>query len=466
VKPTTEQPQERSGFWSGALFGLLTGMASLVSFQYLIRILREPRLISKAVYSVDKQFDNKEALAMFIVAENLRSGIQTRFLDRGVNKEILHAGYRNFRESWARDFGFASYGLVAVKQYEVVKDTLEAFFWHQTPEGQLPIKLFSMGVVTRFLHSLLGREQPTERILKPKYISGHRTASLDGHALLIISALHYARESADDEFLEKYWNPLVRAMKWLQDQRADSDDILLKQDPYADWADSVARRGYVLYTNVIYWKALVEMGNTAARLDLNNEAVHYLAGAESVLRMINEKLWRPEQGYFATSGSLDNLNSDGNLLAIAWGLATPEQAESILQVMDEAGMSESVPTRVAHPSYPPELIAIENRIGGLSNYHTDSSWLWLGAWHLIALTHSGKTKEAEQVLERIVDVVVKDQQVNEVHGPDGEPLSSLWYKSEAPLTWNAGMILYAQQIYEKHIQSAASSMPFSGGVIE
>jgi len=466
VKLTTGQPQERPGFWSGALFGLLTGMASLVSIQYLIRILREPRLISKAVFSEDGLFENRDGMAMFIVAENLRSGIHTRFLTRGQSKDILHAGYRNFRECWARDFGFASFGLIAVEQFKVVKDSLEAFFWHQTEEGQLPVKLHSMNVVTRFLHSLLGREQSTEGILRPKYASGHGAQSLDGHALLIISALNYVNETEDIDFLRAYWDQLTDAMKWLKNQHRGDQHILLRQGAYADWADSIARRGCVLYTNVIYWKALTDMVYAAASRDLNDEAVHYAAEAESVLRSINERLWRPELGYFATSETLDNLSSDGNLLAIAWGLATPDQAQSILGVMEEAGMAEPVPTRVVHPSYPRELIAIENRLGGLGNYHTDASWLWLGAWHLIALVQSGDIEQAQQILERIVNVIVKDRQINEVHGPDGNPLSSIWYKSEAPLTWNAGMILYAHQIYEKHIHSAASPLPLSGGMIE
>lgn len=451
-----EAPRERSGFWSGAIFGMLTGMASLISYQYLTGILREPRLISKAVFSKDERFENKESLAMFIAAENLRSGIQSRSLARGINKNILHAGYRNFRESWARDFGFASFGLIAGERYEVVRDTLVSFFWHQTPEGQLPVKLYSMNVVTRFLHSLFGREQPTERLLRPKFISAHGAPSLDGQALLVIAALHYIREAGDYDFLEKYWDKITLSVEWIQRHGKSADDILLYQGDYADWADSVARRGVVLYTNVIYWKVLTEMANTAASLDQKKDAVQYLAEAEAVSRTIVERFWRPELGYFVTSKRLDNLSSDGNLLAIAWGLAAPEQAESILKVMGDAGMSEPVPTRVVHPSYPLDLISIENRLGGLANYHTDSSWLWLGAWHLIALVRSGHMDQAQQVMDRIASVIVKDRQVNEVHGPDGEPLSSFWYKSEAPLTWNAGLVLYANQVYEKQLQVNAN----------
>ncbi|HEY3474895.1 MAG TPA: glycoside hydrolase family 15 protein, partial [Anaerolineales bacterium] len=437
------------GFWSGALFGTVTGMASLLTFQYLFGILRRPRLSSAAILLGEEQFDNDEALAIFIAAESLRSGIQPRRLTTHGSKEILHAGYRNFSESWARDFGFAAYGLLTLKQYDPVKETLEAFFWHQTSEGQLPVKLHSVDVVTRFLHSFFGREQPNEIMLKPKYLSGHGAPSLDGQALLVIAVLAYTRESGNVRFLENHWENLTGAMKWLATYRKGTgDDPLLHQGAFADWADSIARHGRVLYTNVVYWKALSEMAIAATQLNFHQEAVNYSAQAEKVLRAINRHFWRENLGYFVTSDDLTQLSSDGNLLAIAWGLANHKQAESILLVMDRLKMAEPVPTRVTYPSYPRHLVALENLLGGVPNYHTDASWLWIGAWHVIALVKIGHMEQAEKVLSRILKVIVQDRQVNEVHAPDGRPLSSMWYTAEAPLTWNAGMIIYACHIFE------------------
>lgn len=461
MRKSAEMTQERSGFWSGALFGTLLGMGSLLTYQYLSGILRQPRLLSKEFFSDETQFENKETLAVYIIAENLRSGIHPRFLTGEVSKKILHAGYRNFRESWARDFGFATFGLLALEEFDTVKDTLEAFFWHQITTGQLPVKLYSMNVVTRFFHSLLGREQPTEAKLKPKYISGHGDVSLDGQALLVISALTYAQQTEDTVFLKEYWKQLELALQWLRTTGSNPENMLLSQGAYADWADSVARRGCVLYTNVVYWKALTEMAMAASSLDLTDEAVGYVSEAEAVSRAIQEEFWRADLGYFVTSRTLEQLSSAGNLLAIAWGLATPEQTESILKVMDEAGMADPVPTRVAYPSYPNSLIAIENLLGGLANYHTEASWLWIGAWHVIALVKSGHLERAQEILERITDVIVRDHQVNEVHGPDGEPLNSIWYKSESPLMWNAGMLLYAYKVLENQIEAETNILSLS-----
>ena len=424
-------------------------MASLLTFQYLFGILRRPRLLSKAILLGEEEFEDEEALGLFIAAESLRSGIQSRRLTHSISKEVLHAGYRNFSESWARDFGFAAYGLLALKQYNPVKETLEAFLWHQTREGQLPVKLHSVHVVTRFLHSFFGREQPNEMLLRPKYVSGHGAPSLDGQALLVIAALTYAQETGNIVFLEKHWAELRAAMLWLENYRTGGqEDHLLHQGAFADWADSIARHGRVLYTNVVYWKALSEMAVAATRLNMHQEAVSYFVRAEKVSRAIQQRFWRPDRGYLVTSDSLTQLSSDGNLLAIAWGLAKPEQAERILSVMDEARMAEPVPTRVTYPSYPRHLIALENLLGGVANYHTSASWLWIGAWHVIALARTGHIERAQKLVARILSVIVEDRQVHEVHGPNGKPLSSRWYTAEAPLTWNAGMVIYACRIFE------------------
>ena len=442
-----EAATNRPGFWSGALFGTVIGMMSLLTYQYFSGILRRPRLISREIHFVEDQFETQEALALFIATENLRSAIQARHLTNYISKEILHAGYRNFRESWARDFGFAAYGLLALELYDPVRETLEAFFWHQTEEGQLPVKLHSIHVVTRFLYSFFSREQPMETMLKPKYVSGHGAPSLDGQGMLIIAALTYIQKTEDITFLQTHWQQLQLAIKWLESYCKDPEAVLLHQGAYADWADSIARRGRILYTNVIYWKALSEMSSAAATQDLKEEAAYYYAEAENVSRAINAQLWRPDLGYFVTSDGLDQLSSDGNLLAIAWGLARAEQAESILKFMEEARMAEPVPTRVVYPSYPVELVALENLLGRLPNYHTDASWLWIGAWHVIALVRTGRVDKAHQLVARITEVILREKQVNEVHGPNGQPLSSIWYKSESPLSWNAGMIIYALKIF-------------------
>ncbi len=73
---------------------------------------------------------------------------------------VLCAGFRHFREPWARDFGFACFGLLAEGRNQVVQDGIRLFFEHQNADGQLPLKLHSTRLLERYLHSVLGRIQP------------------------------------------------------------------------------------------------------------------------------------------------------------------------------------------------------------------------------------------------------------------------------------------------------------------
>ena len=43
----------------------------------------------------------------------------------------------------------------------------------------------------------------------------------------------------------------------------------------------------------------------------------------------------------------------------------------------------------------------------------------------------------------MMSIVGRDRTVFEVHDETGEPLSTTFYHSEEPLSWNAAMILYA-----------------------
>jgi GH15 family glucan-1,4-alpha-glucosidase len=427
-------------FLWGALFGIL---ATLIG-QFFARIFKQPRLVSKAVLSGWQEFDTEETRALFIAAENLRAGIAERRLDNGERKQILHAGYRNFRESWARDFGFAVYGLLALQEIKAIRDTLEAFFWYQRPDGQLPVKLQSLQVFNRFLHSLLGREQSLTGEVTPKYRTGHRTASLDGQALLVVAACEFILQTEAHDFARQNWEKLRLSVQWLQ-QYQPPGSSLLHQSAYADWADSVARKGAVFYTNIVYWKVLQQMSQLAFSLDEQTAAQQYLQTAAEVKQALVDQLWRPRLGYFATSPELDNLSSAGNLLAIAWELTEEEQANSILDALQAFNLTAPVPTQAAFPAYPNKLIALENRLGGLGNYHTEGAWLWIGAWHIITLCQLGRAQESLQLLSRAAHVITRDQQINEVYGLDGQPLSTFWYTSEAPLTWNAAMLVYAFQ---------------------
>lgn len=446
---------QRSFSWRslviGSVLGTILGVLFWKAAVYWRRLTRQPFLTDAFISGEMDAHASVEAQAMVIAAANLRARLEKRFLPDGQEKLTLCAGLRNFREPWARDLSFASFGLVELNELQAARETLDVFFIYQRPSGQFPVKVHSTNIVDRYLHSYFKREQPVYMPLKPKYITAHNTISLDGNALLIIAALNYAHRAQDADFAQQHWSHLKRAALWLE-QHASPEDNLLHQLPFADWADSIARQGRVLYTNVLYWKALEDLAAAAPRYGTEEDIGYFEAKAQRVRGSMNDHFWREDLGYYVTSQHFDNLSSSGNLMAIAWDLTTPDQAHAILDNMERFNMANPVPTKVVHRAYPNRFIALENRLGGIGYYHTYAAWLWLGAWHVIALARMDRLAEAETLLYRISKVIVRDGVVHESYAPDGQYISTRWYTSEAPFSWSAGMVVYAYHVYQRRLQ--------------
>lgn len=385
-----------------------------------------------------------------VAAKDLQLCIEPRKLPNGEIKHVLCAGHINFREPWARDLSFAAYGLLELGDYKVVRQSLEVFLHFQTASGQFPVKVYSVGILDRYLHSVFGLEQPTGAPLRPKYISGHRTLSLDVNLLLVIACLHYITKTGDEEFARQNWPALKRGIAWVE-KHGERQNGLVSQQAYSDWEDSLALTGEVLYTNIVYWKALHEMARHAPLFGIQGEQADWQKRSQSVYGAIQEHFWHAELGYYVTSDEMKNLSAAGNLLAVSWELASPAQGRTILAKMLEFRMANPVPTQATYGEIPVKDIAIENRLAGIPEYHTHGAWLWLGAWHVIAEIYQDNIKEAHRLLKMITDVVWRDQAVYEVYGLDGLPLSTHWYSAEAPLTWSAGMIIYAHHVYRRHL---------------
>ncbi len=435
--------------WPGYLAAFLGGALSWFVISYVRQLRGKPPLVRLPIEERVLGHMSTGEQAVQIASADLRAGIERRYLPDGTQKKILCAGMRNFREPWARDFSFASFGLLELDEVEATRETLEVFLLNQTMDGQFPVKIGSTGVVNRYFHALFGRQQPIDTPLRPKYVTAHNTISLDGNALLVIAALNYMRHINDPGFVDVHWDALKRALNWLESIALHEQDGLLHQGAYTDWADSINRVGRVLYTNVLYWKALQSFAVEARQYGRDEDHALFCERADRVREAINTHFWRADRGYFVTSEQFDILNSDGNLLAVAWGLATPEQAHRILDVMRDLRMADPVPTQVTDRDYGPRFVAIENRLAGIGHYHTLAAWLWLGGWHVVALSRVGRLQEARELLDRMSALIVRDQVVHEVYDNHGRFLRTFWYTSEAPLTWSAGMFVYARAVYQR-----------------
>lgn len=402
------------------------------------------------------EYEHEERNALVIAAENVINAIEERRLPDGKRKLVLNAGTRNFREPWARDFGFAIHGLLEIKEFEAARETLETFLEFQTPQGQFPIKVHSTGVLERTVYAILGRPQSIKKPLRPQYLSGNRTLSLDGNALLVSAMIDYAHFAGDEKFLTDCWPNLNQALHWLETFAPDADG-LLSQQPYSDWADSIARSGKILYTNVLYWKAVQDMAGVAGRFGRSGDQSFFQPWADRLSQSLKSYFWDAERGYMVTSQEFPNLNASGNLMAICFECVDPEKGNRILDKMAEYKMADPVPTKPVNFGYPRKSIAAYAGLGGFPNYHVDAAWLWLGSWHVVALTRLKRLDEAGELLKKIAHVIVRDKAVYEVYTPKGDYFSNFWYTSEAPLTWSAAMVLYAFHEFHRYWHRARES---------
>lgn len=380
-----------------------------------------------------------------VVRTCLQSCLEVRRVSSTQSATVLCAGFRHFREPWARDFGFASYGLMAEGRSDVVRDGVLLFFRHQKSTGQLPLKMHSTMLLERYLHSLFARVQPVEANLVPRFLTAHGTRSLDSTLLLVIAWGECVLHTKEEELAVDLHGQVLHALEWVE--RYKGKHGLIHQGPFADWADSIARRGAVLYTNVLWWKAVRCLEQVEDFLP--NKLRPHPDSSTEIGERIRHHFYDESLGYLKATPSSPMFVSTGNFLAAAWGLTTRKESESILDYADRAGLGSPVPSRVTDRDYPFYLVGPEMWIAGISNYHTSCSWMWIGGWHAVANHRLGRTEKAREIVDRMLAQVERDGTVYEVHAPTGEPLATRLYQSEEPLSWNAAMILYAESVTQK-----------------
>lgn len=377
-----------------------------------------------------------------IVRACLESCLEVRRIGPTQTATVLCAGFRHFREPWARDFGFASYGLLAEGRADVVRDGVKLFFRHQKSTGQLPLKMHSTVLIERYLHSVFARVQPVDANLIPRFITAHGTRSLDSALLLIIAWGECVLHTKNEELAVDLHGQVLSALDWVE--RSKGQYGLLHQGPFADWADSIARRGAVLYTNVLWWKAVRALEEVEAFLP--NELQPHKDTSAAIGERILKHLYCDRLGYLKATPHSSVFASTGNFLAVAWGLVSRRQGLSILDYADKEELASPVPSRVTDREYPFYMVGPEMWIAGITNYHSSCAWMWIGAWHAVANARVGRHERAGQLLDQMLATVGRDRTVFEVHAPDGSPLATRLYHSEEPLSWNAAMILYAYSV--------------------
>lgn len=367
--------------------------------------------------------------------------IAVRCLRECYEKYGIYAGRKNFDDYWARDGFYATLGALELRDYEVIKKNFLLFIKHQRKNGQLPLRVTYFYLLAKIVFGwrIKGR-------LRPRYIEDKvQSYPRDQNSLFIISALEYVKRAKDYGFLKKYFKNFEMVLKWNFSNDPDKD-LLMEESFYATWADSLRKRGKVLYTNVLNYKATLDFSGMCRILNKKEKQKEYYEIAQKIKRKINEIFWNGEYYIDWTDWKRENFfSADGNILAILYGVADKNKAKSIMRFIKKHKL-EDFTLRTNFPKYGFWKIALSVRLGGVPDYHNGMRWLWLGCIDVLAKLKIGMKKEARSLLTKIAEKICEYDMVYEVYEKDGRPIYRFIYKSEAPFAWSSALYILA---YEK-----------------
>ncbi len=361
--------------------------------------------------------------------------IAKRDLRRCYSEQGIHAGTKHFDDYWARDSLFACLGSLSIGDYKIVKKNLLLFLGFQR-DGQIPMRVGNYFILPKIL-GLGMKDKLVARYVDDKFFN----TAKDQNSLFIILCKEYLDKTEDSFFLEKNFQKIKKAMEWNL-----SDGILVSEGAYGSWADSVRKKGHVFFTNVLHYHALgcfSKICKLAGEDGRKYKELHSKVG-----RVLQEEFWNGR--YFVDwihKKKHDYFSTDGNLLAILFGLADKKQGEGIMECIDEFGINSDVPAKTNYPKYPFSKISYIDWAAGIGKYHNGMSWLWLGALDAIARNKLGNKDGAEEILGKMAEVINQYGAVYEIY-ENKKPVKTWLYRSESPFAWSAGMFVKAcKEIY-------------------
>lgn len=364
----------------------------------------------------------------------------------GQTKHLVLAGSRQFKSLWTRDFAFGALGLLAAQDFGPVKDTLEQIYRFQRADGILPRQLDNVHPNLRYLLGSMGLSPAFKPPFKTHFETENGVIAIDGNAAIPWLASQYVVQSRDLVFGAKWFGATELALAHLR-EAFGVDGLIGKQDPFGDWADSVARTGRVAMTNILYILALRGAAEWAEALGLAERASHYsLLAIETQARFV-DFFWIPQLKMLMNFEGDLHLTADANFAAVAYGIVPTEIAEQIMDTMRRSPLWFPMPGRVTYPEYPREMKSRLPQIAGIADYHDKMYWLWLSALAAQAERAIGRVQGCEWVHDQIANLVNSRGAVYEVYNlknvsgqPVLKPVARPLYHPEVPFTWSSGMI--------------------------
>lgn len=367
-----------------------------------------------------------------------KKSLQACYLDEKVVASPTH-----FSDFWARDTFFAVPGMLVVGDHKRVKACLEFFISYQRSDGKIPRKISRDINVVKYLFGKSIRRKrlrPTYHgLVKPFY-------AMDSELLFVIAVEEYLQKTRDYDFAEKYYSQIRKSIDWhVQKAKADSCYSGYSREYFlGNWMDTVFKFGPVLYTNVLYARALASMVFIAQIAGHDDEVDVFANRAQKLKRMIRKDFWQGD--FFCDELRLKargTFDLAGNVLAVVHGIADDQQKKSIIKILRKEYEKESVCMRSVPSGHLWWKINPVVRCMGIADYHTKTSWLWITAFVAQAFHNNDLQEQGYKIFMLIEAIALRDAEIGETYSSDTNPYKKLLWKSASPFAWSSGVILHA-----------------------
>lgn len=359
---------------------------------------------------------------------NLRRGynVAVKCLRKCYTEKGIMAGTTHYSNYWSGDGFFASFGACALGDFQIVKKEINLFLSKQRDDGMLPLRIGQENMLLGFAGFKMNDGTPVYREDK----AGH--TPMFQNSLLIMAACNYIRKSGDKTFARQILPKLEKTIAWYQPR-----GHLLEEKPYSTWADAVKKQGRVLYTNVLFCRALYDMHLLSAMLGKKSD---FFERYEETKRAINRHFWSGKYYYDWIDKEKEKyFPVPENMLAVLLGIADHSRSESIIEEAED--MDAGFTVWNVRPKYKRKHRSPFLEIAGMADYQDGLLWLWPGCLYALALKKL--MRDPVPIMERISRKINEYGTVYEIYNPDGTPVKRRLYTTEKDFAWSSGMFVYA-----------------------
>ncbi len=339
---------------------------------------------------------------------------------------------------WSWDSFFASFGANRLKDFYAVKRNLMLYLKYQRNNGMIAKRISDP-----FYYLSILRINVKWRLNLPCYHASYFVGkSMLQNPTFVMACHDYIKTSKDIKFLKENYTKIKNAIDWITKQDKDKN-VLINEFFGANWSETALKHGEIMFTNVCYYKALVDFSALSSIIKEKTNEKKYADMAKKLKKELNRKFWN--NSYYIDwidSKKQNYFSSTGNVLAIVWGIADKKKSVKIQQFIKKNKL-DKVPMMTNYPKYPFHKIFLINSIFGMPGYHNGLSWPWIGCFDAIAKNKMGMKKQAKNELRRIAKLICDYNTSSEVYNDKGKRVETLFYSSEDRFSWTAGMFVFA-----------------------